>query len=45
MITPLVENNTFSGYQAGRNELIAIFHLQFVDDTLILERKIGIMLE
>jgi len=36
MMSSLVDHNHFSGYQVGSYGSLAISHLQFVDDTLLL---------
>lgn len=39
MMQALVDKNLFKGYLVGSQELVTVYHLQFVDDTLILGEK------
>ncbi|GAU39864.1 hypothetical protein TSUD_69120 [Trifolium subterraneum] len=39
MMQAMVENQLFSGYSIGNQNLIVVFHLQFADDTLLLGTK------
>jgi len=39
MINALVEVGLFTGYKVGESYNVSIFHLQFVDDTLLVDVK------
>jgi len=39
MMKALVEDGLFSGYKVGANNQVSITHLQFVDDTLLIEER------
>jgi len=39
MMTAMVDNGVFRGYQVGQTELVQISQLQFDKDTLIIEEK------
>jgi hypothetical protein len=42
----LVENVLYAGYGVGPHSIVVVSHLQFVDDTLLVEGlKFGSMLE
>jgi len=35
MVNSLVDNGLFFGYYVGAQSAVSVFHLQFVDDTLL----------
>jgi len=39
LMTSLVATGMFHGYHVGRNDGVTISHLQFADDTLLLDGK------
>lgn len=39
MLSSTIEVGLFSNYKMGREEVVSISHLQFIDDTLILCEK------
>jgi len=40
LMQSLSQNNLFTGYKVGRNDLVVVSHLQFADDTLMWGEKL-----
>jgi len=39
LMNAVIDSNLFTGYNIGTQKSIAIFHLQFADDTLLVGAK------